>query len=134
MPTTPIMSHAEFLAESPDERAALRDALALLELCEDSAPEAVAKYASERYHEAAQPVLVAALLAHYESPPPKPKRPRLTAPVRRGLMALAAGQGTGEDVARARQWIADEVAVSGDLAKSVPVVAEVQDLLSRAGA
>ena len=35
-------------------------------------------------------------------------------------MALAAGQSTGEDVARARQWIADEVAVSGDLVKTAP--------------
>lgn len=120
MPTTPILSPAEFLAETADERAALRTALMLLELCAPSAPDAVVQYASERYHEAAQPVLVAALLAHYESPPPEPKRPRLTAPVRRGLMPLAAGQSAGEDVARARQWIADEVAVSGDLVKTAP--------------
>ncbi len=124
MPTTPILSPAEFLAETAGERAALRTALTLLELCAPSAPDAVVQYASGRYHEAAQPVLVAALLAHYESPPPEPKRPRLTAPVRRGLMALAAGQNAGEDVARARQWIADEVAVSGDLVKTAP------DLLS----
>ena len=133
MPTTPILSPAEFLTETADERAALRTALTLLELCAPSAPDAVVQYASERYHEAAQPVLVAALLAHYESPPPEPKRPRLTAPVRRGLMALAAGQSSGEDVARARQWIADEVAVSGDLVKTAPGGAE-PDLLTRAAA
>ncbi len=133
MPTTPILSPAEFLAETADERAALRTALMLLELCAPSAPDAVVQYASERYHEAAQPTLVAALLAHYESPPPEPKRPRLTAPVRRGLMALAAGQGTGEDVARARQWIADEVAVSGDLVKTAPAAGgAAPDLLSLA--
>lgn len=133
MPTTPILSPAEFLAETAGERAALRTALTLLELCAPSAPDAVVQYASERYHEAAQPVLVAALLAHYESPPPEPKRPRLTAPVRRGLMALAAGQSSGEDVARARQWISDEVAVSGDLVKTAPGGAE-PDLLTRAAA
>lgn len=133
MPTTPILSPAEFLAETADERAALRTALMLLELCAPSAPDAVVQYASERYHEAAQPVLVAAPLAHYESPPPEPKRPRLTAPVRRGLMALAAGQSAGEDVARARQWIADEVAVSGDLVKTAPGGAGAAlDLLSAA--
>ena len=120
MPTTPILSPAEFLAETADERAALRTALMLLELCAPSAPDAVVQYASERYHEAAQPVLVAALLAHYESPPPEPKRPRLTAPVRRGLMALAAGPTAGDDVARARQWTSDGAAVSGDLVKTAP--------------
>ena len=62
MPTTPILSPAEYLAETAGERAALRTALTLLELCAPSAPDAVVQYASERYHEAAQPTLVAATL------------------------------------------------------------------------
>ncbi len=118
---------------SADQSAALMRALELARLLAGGAPPEVGAYVKGIFLEAASIAVVDILFRRYTAPPPEPKRPRLTAPVRRGLMALAAGQSSGEDVARARQWISDEVAVSGDLVKTAPGGAE-PDLLTRAAA
>lgn len=121
--TMQIISPSAFLIDASQERSDLQSSLALLDLCAVDAPQAVTEYARTRYHQAAQPPLVAALLAHYESPPAEPKRPRLTAPVRRGLQAMAALIDTGaasEDIVRACKWIAEEFAFPGGVTWSTP--------------
>lgn len=90
---------------------ALSKALQLMNLCDDKAPPEMVAYIDKTFRAAASPEVVAALFDRYTEPPPEPKRPRLTAPVRRGLQILAAGIDTGtssDDVLRAAKWIAEE--------------------------
>lgn len=129
-PTMQTISPFDFLIGANQERADLRSSLALLDLCAVDAPQPVTEYARTRYHQAAQPPLVAALLAHYESPPAEPKRPRLTAPVRRGLqemVRLLDNPAVSDDVRRAVQWIAEECAFSGDVTWSAQSAAVSYD-------
>jgi len=90
---------------------ALSKALQLMSLCDDKAPPEMVAYIDETFRAAASPEVVAALFDRYTEPPPEPKRPRLTAPVRRGLQEMLQLIDTGvagEDIVRACKWIAEE--------------------------
>ena len=110
------MTQEQTLIENPtllslEAMAALSRALQLMALCKDPVPPDVAAYVMQTFRDAATPDVVAALFDQCTKPPPEPKRPRLTAPVRRGLQAMAGTIDTRsahEDVLRAAKWIAEE--------------------------
>lgn len=111
------MTQEQTLIEAPprlelDDLVRLERVLKILDLVDlNEAPAEMANYLQRSYLEATPVCVVRRLFEVYTQPPPEPKRPRLTAPVRRGLQQLVAGIDTGtssDDVLRAAKWIAEE--------------------------